>query len=277
MRRKLAGDVEHLAAFRHVDVLALDVEDRQRPLRPVVPEQVLDAGLVGSRRRQELRLGRAQVEDVGDRRIGGGGVLAVERQSGKRVPGITHSARHRREGFCEGVAVRAAQIAVDIEGGARQFDGLEPDAADQRHGRRQLETVLERQRDIVDMREEVLGLLEAIEAAIGIDQADGIIGEGVVLHGIELQAACGEGGHEAVVHSGKIRVHGEVADIAPELLVVIDRQALAIDLALRAGGRRRAVVERIDLVVEPVPLRRIGVDLAPELDAVGDVPLHAAA
>jgi hypothetical protein len=40
---------------------------------------------------------------------------------------------------------------------------------------------------------------------------------------------------------------------------VVDREALAINLAAA-----RAVVERVDLVVEPVTLRVVGVDLAPE-------------
>ena len=203
--------------------------------------------------------------------------MAVERQPGQGFPSVSNPSRHGREGLGEGVAVVAAQIAVDVEGRARQFDGLQPDPADQRHRRRHLETVFERQRGIVDMGKERLGLLETIEAAIGIDRADRVTGEGVVLNHVELQAARGDRGDEAVVHPAKVRIDSEIADIAPELLVVIDRQPLAVDLALRAHARRRAVVEGVDFAVEPVPLRIVRIDLASELHIVADVPLHAAA
>ena len=106
----LAGDIEDDAAFGDIDVLALDIEGRERGLRALVGRQQLYAGLVGPRRREQQRHRRAEDEDVGDRRVGCRRVLAVKRHAGRDVPGVADASGDRIERLREGIAVGAFRM-----------------------------------------------------------------------------------------------------------------------------------------------------------------------
>src|SRR5262249_58275413 len=65
-------------------------------------------------------------------------------------------------------------------------------------------------------------------------------------------------------------IPGEIGDVAIGPLVMIDSETLTVDptevLTTESSGRRRRVVERIDLVVVPVAPGAIGINLALERD-----------
>ncbi len=133
---------------------------------------MLDAGLVGSRCRQVRWLVCVQQEDIVRRDIRTGGVLAVERHPGNGLPSISDATGNRRPDLGE----REARIfrPADIGRIAVERDTFGAQAPNNGEGLRELQPVLERQRFVVDARGLLLGREQAVVAAIGIDQRNGI-------------------------------------------------------------------------------------------------------
>src|SRR6185312_16487070 len=99
--------------------------------------------------------------------------------------------RYRLPGLGEGLA--RGNAAVEIDAVARQGQVLGADAADQRQPRRELQPVLDRDRDIVELAVAVIRLRYAIETGHRIDHVDRVGRECVrvaFLAELDLVAAC---------------------------------------------------------------------------------------
>src|SRR5262249_86334 len=148
----LASKIESDAALRHVNVLALDVERRNQHLQLLVRRQEFHAGFISSRFRQAQRYLGCQDEDVGHCRISRRWILAVEGAPRQRFPGVTDTTCYRTEGLRERIAPVGAKYPLRRESRPRQLDLLEANAADQCEIIGELQTILERERDVVEMR-----------------------------------------------------------------------------------------------------------------------------
>ena len=212
------------------------------------------------------------VQDIGrPRRIIGGGGHGVEHQPLDRLDSRGRAIRHRVPGLREGLT--RGEAAVEIRAVARQRQIFDADAADQREPGRDLQTVLERQRDIVEPAVADIRLRNAVKAGIGIEHGHRVGRKGVgiaFLLELDVVAADLQRAGEAILHAVEGGVQHEIADVADHLLLVGDEEAVAVD-------QRGPGIEGIGLAVEPLTFCAIRIGLVLEGDGIADVEFEAAA
>ncbi len=247
---------ELLTALRRINVLALDLEQRERPLGALVEADLLEAGLDRARAGEVQRLRCAKEEDVVGGDVGGGRDLAVPGEPRQQLPGVADasgrwppSLGEREVGQAD--ARDAARIAVEI-------DLLDSNAADEREGRRNLQPVLECGVDVADVGGLQARIEGVEEAAHRIDERHFRVGRREICHAgtIEIQAAGTDREHGAIVHAGDMGIPGEIGHVAELALIVRD-------VEVGHAGLGRSGIERVVLRVLPLAVGVVEIDLAP--------------
>ena len=162
-----AGECERSRAQLDCNIAPGDVIGGEGPLRPIVPQELFDAGLVDLGARQgQAAICRAGGEEAGAGRIIRRGVLAVERQVVDRFEGVSRAIGDRPPCLGE----RGDETTIEVAPATLQRVIINANAPDQRQRRCYLQTVFERNGNVVDQLISDIWKLRTVKSGCWIDQ-----------------------------------------------------------------------------------------------------------